>query len=335
MINSASMKRVIRACAVSTVLALAACGGDDNGSSNNSAAASGNPGGSGTSAPAAPASSAAITFAYQSVAPATSRAQFIANANSEGAQGFHYLSDFGFAGTPAEQISVFVKDAGTTWSFEAQNPPVGSTAFLTQANAEGARGFRWAGLLAVNGDSFYLYRKDNGSQATYTYQVLAQPTAKADYLTQINTQGASGFYNVAPFFSLGDSQVWSIYEKSSAGSSTYGYEIPALAADDASFTGQLNSEGARGFRFRTELFFSDGTVALYVKDLSQASSFSFAGLDPATSGAAFVQQANSQGANGSGLVGGLALPSGKQQTFYFTPAACTGMLCTAVSLFGI
>jgi len=338
MINSAILKRVTLACAISTAFALAAalsaCGGDDNGGSNSSAAA----GGSGAPSTPTPASStaAASTFAYQSVAPATSRAQFVATANSQGAQGFHYLSDFAFGTTPPlEQISVFVKDAATTWSYEAQNTPVGTTAFVTQASEEGSRGFRWAGALAVNGDAFYLYRKDNGSTATFTYQVLAQASTPASYLTQANTQGASGFFNVSPASSFGDSSVWSVYEKSSAGNSTYGYEIPALATDDAGFTGQLNSEGARGFRFRTELFLSGSMVALYAKDLSQTSSFSFTGLDPATTGTAFVQQANGQGANGSGLIGGLVLPSSKQQTFYFTPAACTGLLCTAVSLFGI
>src|ERR1700754_564055 len=117
MINSAILKRVTLACAISTGFALAAalsaCGGDDNGSSNSSADA----GGSGAASTPTPASTTAgaSPFAHQSGAPATTRAHFIATANSQGAEGFHYLSDFAFGTTPPlEQISVFVKDAATT-----------------------------------------------------------------------------------------------------------------------------------------------------------------------------------------------------------------------------
>jgi hypothetical protein len=108
-----------------------------------------------------------------------------------------------------------------------------------------------------------------------------------------------------------------------------------VSTDDTSFATQLNSEGARGYRFKGEFVFSDGTGAVFAKDLSQSATFSFYGLDPATTSVAFIQQANVEGAKGNGLIGGFVLPSGKIQTLYFTPGACKGLLCTPVSLFGV
>lgn len=317
-----------------TAFTLAACGGDDSKSSSNPPD-SGN-GGPPNTAPDTPPSSPTISaFVYEGLTPDTSRAQFLSSLNTQGAQGFRYLSDFAFtATTPPDQTSAFVKDQSTTYSYELQNVTSGSAAFLTQANSEGARGFRWAGELAVGTDTFFVYRKDNNSVATYSYQVLAQPTNKADALSQANAQGAQGYYSLAPAFILGDASTSSIYEKSSQGNATYGYEITAVPTDDTSFLAQLNSEGARGYRFRGEFVFSDGTGAVFAKDLSQSATFSFYGLDPASTSAAFIQQANVEGAKGNGLIGEFGLPSGKVQTLYFVPGKCQGLLCTPVSLFG-
>jgi hypothetical protein len=320
--------------------ALAACGGDDAKTSNNSPdSGNGTPANTAPDTPSTPStpSTPAITaFIYEGLTPDTSRAQFLSSLNTQGAQGYRYLSDFAFTATATlDQTSAFVKDQATTYSYEVQDVTSGSAAFLTQANSEGARGFRWAGELAVGTDMFFLYRKDNGSIATYSYQVLTQPASKTDFLTQANAQGAQGYYNLAPAFILGDASTSSIYEKSSQGNATYGYEITAVPTDDTSFMTQLNSEGARGYRFRGEFVFSDGTGAIFAKELSQSATFNFYGLDPATTSATFIQQANVEGAKGNGLVGGFVLPSGKIQTLYFTPGNCKGALCTPVSLFGV
>jgi hypothetical protein len=316
--------------------ALAACGGSDDSTTSSNPPASGN-GGAPDTTPDSPSSPPAISaFVYEGRTPDTSRTQFLSDLNTQGAQGYRYLSDFAFTATiPPDQTSAFVKDQATTYSYEVQNVTSGSAAFLTQANAEGARGFRWAGELAVGSDMFFVYRKDNGSTATYSYQVLAQPTNKTDALNQANAQGTQGYYSLAPSFILGDASTSSIYEKSSQGNATYGYEITAVPADDTAFLAQLNSEGARGYRFRGEFVFADGTGAVFAKDLSQSATFSFYGLDPATTSAAFIQQANVEGAKGNGLIGEFGLPSGKTQTLYFTPGACKGPLCTPVSLFGV
>lgn len=319
--------------AICLSFALAACGGNEKPASSSNSSGNGNASGTtpGTSSPPP----AIAAFIYEGITPATSRAQFLSNLNTQGTEGFRYLSDFAFAATPPDQTSAFVKDLATTYSYEVSDVTVGGAAFVSQANSEGSRGFRWAGELAVNADIFYLYRKDNSSSATYSYTVLAQPSTQGEFLTQANAQGAIGFYDVSPSFSLGDASASAIYEKNAESNATYGYEIKAVASDDAGFIAQLNSEGLRGYRFRTGFVFSDGNSQIFAKDLSQSSTFSFYGLDPAASSTAYIQQANGEGAKGNGLVGEFALPSTKIETLYFIPGACSGMLCTSVSSFGI
>ena len=263
---------------------------------------------------------------------------FAASLNAQGARGFRFLSGFAFTTGPAavEQVEGYVRDADTTYSYEL-HPVVASNAdFLSQANEAGGRGFQWVGAYGVTGSQFYIYRKTASTAGTFSYRLVAQAKSKADYLAQANGQGAEGYYNVTLSFIAGDPAAVSIYEKNSAGNATYGYEIGDLGSDDAAYLAQLNERGSRGFRFRTAFGFSDGSGVIYAKDLSQSATFSFYGLTPATTSTTFIQQANAEGAKGSGLIGGLGLPGGDIQTLYFTPTNCnTGSLCVPVSLFGV
>lgn len=287
-------------------------------------------------APEPPPSPITRTFLYEGLATPADSAAFLAQLNSQGARGFRFLSGFAFTTGPttAEVVEGYVKDADSTYTYELLAPPADRTAMQAQLDAQGARGFSWGGAYIAGSDIVYIYRKDNSSAASYSYRVLLAESGNGAFLTQANAQGAQGYFNTTTAFGVGSDMV-SVYEKASTGGATYGYELLDPPADDAGFYAQLNAQGARGYRFRTEFLFSDAAKVLYAKDLSQASSFSFYGLASQSSSAAFIAQANAEGAKSSGLIGDYGLPSGGISTLYFTPKDCSGLLCVPVSLFGV
>lgn len=345
-------KRAAAALAVAGTLALVACGG--GGGAGGGGGFPLLPGDGGTPPPPPPAPAPAAppppappapapvpatrTFMYEALPLAGDRGAFAANLNAQGARGFRFLSGFAFTTSPttAEQVEGYVRDADTTYSYELHPITANNAAFLTQANEVGARGFQWVGSYIINGDQFYIYRKNNGAQGVFSYRVEPLSANKAGFLAQANGRGAEGFYNVAPAFLVGDPSAVSIYERNAAAGATYAYEIGDIAGNDTAYLAQLNERGGRGFRSRTEYLFGDGGGVIYAKDLSQSATFSFYTLEPQPGSTAFIQQANTEGAKGGGLVGGIGLPSGAIKTLYFKPLNCaTGSLCVPVSLFGL
>lgn len=278
------------------------------------------------------------TFMYEALPVAADAAAFAANLNAQGARGFRFLSGFAFTTSPTtvETVEGYVRDMDATYSYETKPVSADSAAFLSQANEAGGRGFQWAGAYSVNGTMLYLYRRNNTAPGTFNYRVATSPSTKADFLAQSNSQGAEGFHTVTHSFIIGSSPVATIYEKNTASSATYTYEIADPAGSDDAFMAQLNERGARGLRLRSEFIFSDGNGVIYAKDSSQSATFSAYSLAPEGNSVAFIQQANTEGAKGAGLIGGLVLPSGAIRTLYFTPVNCnSGSLCGPVSLFGV
>jgi hypothetical protein len=331
------------AVAVAAALALTACGGGSGGGGGAGFVLPPPPPPAPPPPPPAPPPPAPApipstrTFLYEALPVAGDSSAFAAHLNAQGARGFRFLSGFAFTTSPTttEIVEGYVRDADATYSYETKPLTADNAAFLAQVNEAGARGFQWAGSYSVNGDIFYIYRKNNATPGTFSYRTVAMATSKADFLAQANSQGADGFYNVSPAFVAGGTSV-AIYEKNSATGATYGYEVADFAGSDDAYLAQLNERGGRGFRYRTEYVFPDGGGVIYAKDLSQPATFSFYGLAPEGNSTAFIQQANTEGAKGAGLIGGMGLPSGSIQTLYFTPVNCSsGPLCMPVSLFGL
>lgn len=272
---------------------------------------------------------------YEALPPVVNAADFLAQLNAQGARGFRFLSGFAFTTGPSsfEQVMGYVKDADMTYSYELPPSAADTTAFENQLNAQGARGFEWGGPIGVGGENRTIYRKVAGSASSYSYAVLAGAGTSASFLGQANGQGAGGYYYVTQQ-GIGGAFV-NVYRKDSQGSATYGYEVLANPGGDNDFFAQLNAQGARSYRFKTPYAFgSEGAKVIYEKDLSQAPAFSYYALDDQGSSAAFISQANAEGAKGSGLIGSYALPSGAIKTLYFTSTNCTGFLCDTRMLFG-
>lgn len=271
---------------------------------------------------------------YEALPPSTDPSAFSAALQSQGDRGFRFLTPLAaIDGTVIENASVFVKYADVGYAYELKAETADSAAFLAQANEAGARGFRWVGPLSVNGTGFFLYRKESNSSAAYSYRADPMPASKADYLAQANALGAQGYYNTAPFMQFG-AEARSVFEKDTAGNATYGYELGEFASSEAEAMAQLDEKGSRGFRFRGPASFPDGGAQTYVKDLSQAATFSYEALDLQPTMAAQITQANTQGARNFGLVGPIGLGSASKM-LYYKPTNCTGtVVCVPTGPFG-
>lgn len=289
-------------------------------------------------APAPPPAPAPVPIAlkpmYEALAPATTQDAFLAQANAQGARGFRFLSGMGF-GDPANLTvsHVFVKDLPTTYAFEARSTATSAAELQDQLNAQGARGFRWAGPYTAGSSFFELYRQEPGSATNYSYTVVPAVASTAEFLVEANGLGASGYYLTGPAYFVGP-ESRRIYERASSGSGTYVYEALDEPGSADGFLAQLNAQGARGFRLRSALIFSEGTRLVYEKDSAQSAQFAYHALNPSDSSAAFVAQANAEGERGATLAGDYVALGSAARTYYLTPSACTGILCLARGPFG-
>lgn len=332
------MKRIaISLLAAATLLTACGGGGGDAGSPPVVNPPGGSGGGSGGGGSGGGGGTVTQVSMYEALPLASniSSADFLNQINTEGSRSFRFFSAlaFGSASGITEQVAAYVKDANTTWAFELQPNTTSSSALLAQLQAAGARGLRLAGPYVVGNTFYNLYRKDNGSTAAYTYNVLPATTTSSDFLAQANAQGVNRYYAAGATYMLGTSTV-QIYEQASQGNASYAYEVLPNPTTDADLFAQFNAEGARGYRFRTAFVFNDGTKAVYEKDTSQASTFVFSSQPSQTNSAAFITQANAQGATGNVLVGDYVLPSRTTVTLFMKPANCSGFLCTTRNLFG-
>ncbi|MEN8514375.1 hypothetical protein [Burkholderia sp. RS02] len=326
-----------------TCLALTACGGDNNSSSASSGSGSGtsNNGGSGgtggtgsggTGSGGSGGSSGSggsmLTLRYDAQPTAADQAGFLTLLNSEGAKGYRYLGDYFYNASNGGSRSIFVSDGtAQTYTYQLQSTPADMTGFVSQANAQGASGYRFEGPLTYG----YLYRKDGGSSATYTYATTGLPADTNAFLAQANGQGQSGYWFVGPMM-VGSVQA-NVYMKNNASNSTYTYNALVPTSNVGDFIAQANSEGAKGYRAKGGMLFGSTISWVYVKDQTQSPTFTYQSAAIQATGAGFVRQSNDFGAQGSAYLGDLALGTTTpvMASFYFKPANCTGFLCTTLN----
>ncbi|NJS37337.1 MAG: hypothetical protein HC765_14565 [Brachymonas sp.] len=195
---------------------------------------------------------------------------------------------------------------GTTnaiWEVQDYTADFNST--LTQLNAQGARGYLYvSGLALVSGSTTTpprnVYVKDSNN--TFTYEILPNQSARADFLAQMNAQGARGF----DFY--GPTTVGTIYVKSSGSSATYNHQLLDYVATTSNFLTQVNAQGASGYFFSGNYIFSPvggaEYVTIYTKASDSNSTFAYR-LEPYqdSSTSTFVAQANTQGQQGYAFIG--------------------------------
>ncbi|NIE84800.1 MULTISPECIES: hypothetical protein [unclassified Burkholderia] len=257
------------------------------------------------------------------------KASFLTLVNSQGAKGFRYLGSQSFLGDSGNKTRLlFVNDGSSSvYTYELQSAVSDQAGLLAQLNAQGARGYRYDN--AINYGT--LYRKDDSS-ATYAYQILPRVASTDEFLVQANTQGQSGYGFVSTL--VVDSNMAILYMKNSASNAVYGYHALPFASWPVDVLAQENDEGAQGYRARSPYFFGTETVTVYMKDLTQASSFRYEKTDEqptmGLTSAGFVAQANARGAQGYGYYGDLASSATMTTSIYFQPSNCAGFLCTTL-----
>lgn len=304
---------------VAASLSLAACGGhsDSGGSSGAQATGTSGTSGNGTSV---------LTQTYEALPAPADAPSFLAQLNAEGTKGFRYIAEEAFSGDGNAAQNIFVKDSAATYAYDLLVNDATQAGFLAQANQEGAKGYRYEGPLMLGA----LYTHSSGAaSAVYQYAVTASPVSAAAFLTSANAQGQSGYWYYGPV--LLNSASAALFMKDSSSASTYTYDALAMPASDSDFVSQANGEGAKGYRYKGGFAFGTDVVVAYVKDKSQSPAFTYLAQPSQTTSAAFIQQANAQGAQSAGWLANLAFGSSAAESFYFASTNCSGFLCSVLN----
>ena len=131
------------------------------------------------------------TYSYESLTTPTTDADFLAQANAEGARGFFFTGIDAVTGNATSAL--YGKDSSSTavYAYTAQPLNDSAAAFLTQANAQGAQGYRFYGAYFFTGQTSSIYVKDTTQSAQFVYSDQAVVTHISDYVAQANAQGAN------------------------------------------------------------------------------------------------------------------------------------------------
>jgi hypothetical protein len=275
---------------------------------------------------------------------------YIALLNREGAAGYRYVEGkLGGNIVSLQDRFMVVKDVDTTYTYEYKTIELDILKrdllprLLQQMKDQGAQGKVFVQLMpqllitpppGTNPVFGVLYRKDMGSSATYDYNSIPIPNTKEDMLNAANAQGANGF---RPWFAPSTINNESAYFFIKDLSSPARYEMKAVISplsvvggDFPDIPKQIREQGALGYRLLKERFLTDTdgkrpSFFLYMKDLTQASTFEYE--FPETNNTVFgleennVIQANEQTAAGLRYFGNPDAP------IFFHSLNCAGALC--------
>jgi hypothetical protein len=328
--------------AISMAIFVAACGGGGGGDGTANIPTGTNPPTGGNNPP-----SSGQGGVWEAVNYATTTNDLISQLSAQGARGYYFYGTEGFSSSNTNDFrNLYVKDSNTTYTYEVLPDQTTAATLLAQMNSQGARGFDFYGPTTLG----VIYIKENGSQATYTYQFLNASSTNAGFLSQANAQGTNGYFYAGGYIFPGNSQQYAIYTKLSNSNAVYSYRLLPTVSDPGvanDLVTQANAQGQEGYKFIGGEFFEGEPVGsatrsrnLYVKDTTQAATFSWKALDVANSSSTFLTQANTEGASNSYYWGGWAsFPNGSTasplvtvlNSLYFKGSNCTGMLCRAAS----
>jgi len=204
----------------------------------------------------------ASSYAYELLPNPGNTADFIAQANAEGAKGYQYMAwtDV-FAGGIPTAYALYRKDGSSTATYtyvaEVAGPMASVDAFVAQANARGQSGYYFYGHTR-NADfaQANLYVKNNASKAIYTYTHDAEASVKPyiEYMTairdQLSSEGAKGYfpiYRLRPAIDIpADDPLTILYMKdqTQAATFTFHFQVPGGPSDVINL---VNSYGAQGY----------------------------------------------------------------------------------------
>ena len=220
----------------------------------------------------------AATFRYALDAEPGTMAQWLAQLNERGRQGYAYKGDYAYE----TARMVFVKDlrpayAAVTYGYESL--PAGNdaslSALLAQLNTQGARGFRWLGLRATSvapATFSNVYMKDNSHPSAYSYtaHALGASPAPADgqaLLSAMRQGSAAGAHYLGTWQSASGYAM--LFEQQAGDAAAVEYALEPVSAHEtlASLLAAINAQAARGWFYWSDHVTADGRVhRIYVKN---------------------------------------------------------------------
>jgi hypothetical protein len=206
------------------------------------------------------------SFSYESLDLPTTRQALLTQLNAQGARGFAWYSGIASGN---DLYSLYVKESSAvTISYEFLDETTTAAGFLSQASAQGARGFLYSGGYTTGGSAFNIYGKVNGSSAQYSYRLESVPTTQAALLSQVNTQGQSGYKFAGGQVFVGEpingTRIFNAYVKDTAQNASFEWRSVAPAYTTTSLVAQANEQGLADFR----LFGNYATTAGSVTTIS-------------------------------------------------------------------
>jgi hypothetical protein len=199
-----------------------------------------------------------------------------------------------------------------TFRYESLSVDAGNVGtFLTQINAEGAKGYRYwpNGGASVDFTPVSTTFVNDGTASSYTYEILAEPGDVPGLLAQANTEGAKGYRyeGSIELVSLSGAPGYSLYRKDGGVSATYTYAADPAPTNTVDFLAQANGRGQSGYRFANlNVPPSFAGWDLYIKDDASSAIYTYDAPAAPASLADLLTQFNDEGAKGYRVMGDLS-----------------------------
>ena len=209
------------------------------------------------------------SYDYKMLEPQNTASGLLTQMNAEGANGYRYLGDYivefeGGDPLKPKTRTLYVRDASQTARYNYELVTTGRAAtdneFLTQVNAQGAKGYWLVGGLTLGN----LYMKDQSQPgARYTYRLQPYATTRDLFLAQANVQGREGYRFKGGLVLASGVDLKTIYFKDTSQNASFSYSSEQLSSGPA-FVERANNLGSSGIAYLTSNFFSSDNLSLEI-----------------------------------------------------------------------
>lgn len=150
------------------------------------------------------------TYSYLLKNAAKTSSAFLQEANAQGADGYLNVAPAVIAGM--ESVAIYEKssDSNARYSYEFALNPLSDTAFFTELNERGARGYKFRTPYAFDDLSGLLFTADTTQTASFSFFNLEPAIDRASWVNQANGQGTQGHGYVGEY-SLPSGQIKTLY----------------------------------------------------------------------------------------------------------------------------
>lgn len=137
---------------------------------------------------------ASLTYSYELPTAPTTTSGFLTQANDRGESGFYFVFTYLIGGNT---VAIYGKDTSDArYQYElhpSTDVNVSADGFVTQANTQGQRGYKFATGFFFNDGSRNIYVKDSAQNASFSYKASATVAPAAALVTQANAEGQLNF----------------------------------------------------------------------------------------------------------------------------------------------